>query len=141
MYIATGQGRQPQGTKFWSQQKPLVTLVIKIPLKSDFIQFVSWFLYMSIADSPQGTKFWCEQKCLVTSFICCEFKKKKKSLKSDSIQFFNDLMYVYSLGAGRTAPQGTEFLCQQKGLITLTICCKFQRNLFEVWFYTFFFMI
>ena len=37
--------------------------------------------------------------------------------------------------------QGTKFWCQQKGLITLPICCKFQRNLFEVWFYTILFMI
>ena len=37
--------------------------------------------------------------------------------------------------------QGTKFWCQKKGLITLPICCKFQRNLFEVWFYTILFMI
>ena len=38
-------------------------------------------------------------------------------------------------------PQGTKFWCQQEVLITLPICCNFQRNLFEVWFYTFFLMI
>ena len=38
-------------------------------------------------------------------------------------------------------PLGTQFWCQQEGLITLVICCKFKKNLFEVWFYTFFFMI
>ena len=48
-------------------------------------------------------------------------------------------MHVYSPGAGTESPQGTKFWCQHKGLITLPICCKFQRNLFEVWFYTFFF--
>ena len=32
------------------------------------------------------------------------------------------------------------FWCQQKALITLTICCKFQTNLFEFWFYTYFLM-
>ena len=38
---------------------------------------------------------------------------------------FSDLIHVYS-------PQGTKFGCQQKGIITLPIRCKFQRNLFEV---------
>ena len=92
------------------------------------------------ADIPQGTKFWCQQKCLVTSFICCNFQKKM-SLKSDFIQFLYDLIHVYSPGAGADSPQGTKFRCQQKGLITLPICCEFQRNLFEVWFYTIFFVI
>ena len=50
-------------------------------------------------------------------------------------------MYI-APGQGKTPPpQGTKFGCQQKGIITLPICCKFQRNLFEVCFYTFVFMI
>ena len=49
-------------------------------------------------------------------------------------------MYI-ALGAGADSPQGTKFWCQQKDFITLPTCCKFQRNLFEVWFYTIFFMI
>ena len=66
---------------------------------------------------------------------------KQMSFKSDFIQFFRDLIHIYSPGAGADSPQGTKFWCQQKGLITLPICCKFQRNLFEVWFYTFFFHV
>ena len=57
---------------------------------------------------------------------------KKISLKSDFMPFFHDLIHVYSPGAGADSPQGTKFGCQQKGIITLPICCKFQRNLFEV---------
>ena len=52
--------------------------------------------------------------------------------------FFHDLIHVYSPRAGADRPQGTKFWCQQKGLITLPICCKFQRHRSEVWFYTFF---
>ena len=63
---------------------------------------------------------------------------KNMSLKSEFIHFFHDLIHIYSPGAGADSPQGTKFWCQQKGLTTLPICCKFQRNLFEVWFYTFF---
>ena len=65
------------------------------------------------------------------------------SLKSDFVQFFHDLIHVYSPGAGAGAdsPQGAKFWCQQKGFITFAICSQFQKNLFEVRFYTFFLMI
>ena len=92
------------------------------------------------ADNPLRMKFWCKQEYRVTSFICC--KLKRKCLWSLTLyNFFHDLIHVYSPGAGADSPQGTKFWCQQKGLITLPICFKFQRNLFEVWFYTIFFMI
>ena len=193
MYTAAGQGQTTQGTKFWGQQKPLVTSVICYKLKKNL--FEAWFYSFSHdfihvyspragADNPLGTKFWCQQEHLVTLVICCKFKKKSlwslilyiffmilymyiapgqgqtatrgqsfavkrnilslhsfvASLKKMSY-FFHDFIHVHSPGAGADSPQGTKFWCQQKGLITLPICCKFQRNLFEVWFYTFFFMI
>ena len=40
---------------------------------------------------------------------------------------------------GQTAPRGQNLDVNRKALITLPICCKFQRNFFEVCFYTFFF--
>ena len=40
------------------------------------------------------------------SFVAC---LKKMSLKSDFIQFFHDLIHVYSPRAGGTQPQGTKF--------------------------------
>ena len=55
------------------------------------------------------------------------------SSKSDFIHIFNDFIHVYS-------PFGSNFKCQQKAHITSTICCKFQTNLFEFWFYTHFSM-
>ena len=61
------------------------------------------------------------------------------SLKSEFIHFCHDLIHVYSPRAEADSPQGTKFGCQQKGLIALPICCKFQRNLFEVLIYTIFF--
>ena len=88
----------------------------------------------------QGTKFWCQQKPLATLVISCKFKKNI-SLKSDFMQFFHDFIHVYSPRTGADSPQGTKFWCQQKCLVTSFICCKFQRNLFEVWCYTIFFMI
>ena len=63
---------------------------------------------------------------------------KKISLKSDFIHIFNDFIHVYSPGAVADNPLSPQFWCQQNGLITLPICCKFQKHLFEVWLYTFF---
>ena len=138
----------PLRMKFWCQQEHLVTSVICCKFKKKslwslilynfFHDFIHVYSPRAGADRPQGTKFWCQQKCLVTSFICC--KLKRKCLWSMILyNFFHDLIHVYSPGAGADSPQGTKFWCQQKGLITLPICCKFQRNLFKVWFYTIFF--
>ena len=55
--------------------------------------------------------------------------------------FFHDFIHIYSPGAGADNPLGMKFWIQQEHLVTLVICCKFQKNLFEVWFYTIFFMI
>ena len=89
------------------------------------------------ADNPLGTKFWCQQKGLFSLPICCKFQNDLSS-KSDFIHIFNDFIRVYSPRARTENPLGTNFWCQQKVLITSTICCKFQTNLFEFWFYTHF---
>ena len=49
--------------------------------------------------------------------------------------------FKYSPWAGADNPLGPEFLCQQEGLITMVICCKFKKNLFNPWLYTHLFMI
>ena len=49
-------------------------------------------------------------------------------------------MYI-APGQGQTSPWGTKFWCQQKFLITLPICCQFKNNLFEVWFFTIFYVV
>ena len=76
------------------------------------------------------------------SFSLCPFVASFKmiSSKSDFIHIFNDFIHIYSPRAMAENPLGTNFWCQQKALITLTICCKFQTNLFEFWFYTHFLM-
>ena len=74
---------------------------------------------------------------LMSAEMSCHFihllQVKKKSLWSDFIHFFHDLIHVYSPEAGTDSPQGTKFDVDRKALsLTLPICCKFQRNLFEV---------
>ena len=44
-------------------------------------------------------------------------------------------MYI---ATGQTASQGTKYSLSTKRPYHFPICCKFQRNLFEVWLYTIF---
>ena len=76
------------------------------------------------------------------AFSLCPYVAAFKmiSLKSDFIHLFNEFIHVYSPAARTENPLGTNFWCQQKALITSTICCKFQTNLFEFWFYIHFLM-
>ena len=131
----------PLGTKFWCQQEPLVTSVIcckfqKISLKSDFIQK----MFISRGRAPRGQSFDVNRYILSLHLFLASLKDTP--LKSDFILFFFFSWFnTCSPGAGAEGPQGTTFWCQQKGLITFPFCCKFQSNLFEVWFYTIVFMI
>ena len=88
--------------------------------------------------TPWGQNFDVNRK----AFSLCPYVASFKmiSSKSDFIHIFNDCIHVYSPSARAENPFGTNFWCQQKALIISTICCKFQTNLFEFWFYTHFLM-
>ena len=188
MHIAAGRGRQPQGTKFWCQQKPFVTSVIcyrfkkKISLKSGLIHFFScvyspgaglttpWDnIFMSTGTSFHFGNLWQVSKkslwsvILYTSFSWFYTWDRGKQPPGDIVLmstempfhfihllqvskqcfwnlilyiFFHDLIHVYNPGAAADSPQGTKSLMSTERPYHLPICCKFQRNLFEVWFYT-----
>ena len=52
----------------------------------------------------------------------------KQSLSSLILYvFFHGFVHVYSPGAGADNPMGTKYLYQQEHLVTLVICCKFQK--------------
>ena len=76
-------------------------------------------LYMYIAPgqgqtAPRGQSFDVNRNVLsLHSFVA---SLKKKSLKFDFIQFFHDLIHVYSPGAGQTAPRGQNFDVNRKAL-------------------------
>ena len=132
----------PLVTKFWRQQKAQITLTICCKFQNDLFEF--WFythfliiLYMYIAlgqgqTNPWGQNFNVNRKLLpLQPFVA---SLKKISLNSDLIHIFLQVVFphVYSPGAGADNPLWTKFWCQQKGLVTLPICCKFQKNIFEV---------
>ena len=82
------------GTKFWCQQKCLITLRFCCKLKKSLWNLILYIFFMLLhvyssragADNPLGTKFWCQQKGLITLPICCMFQKQ--SLWSLILYFF-----------------------------------------------------
>ena len=80
--------------------------------------------------APRGQNFDVNRNVLSLHSFAASFKTI--SVKSDFIQFFHDFIHVNSHKAGADNPLGMKFLCQQEHLVTLVICCKFQKNLFEV---------
>ena len=84
-----------------------------------------------------GKNFYVNRKALsLRSFVA---SLKRISSTSDFIHIFSWFNKRIQPQVRGRQPQGTKFLCQQKPLVTSVIYYKFQRNLFEVWFYTFFF--
>ena len=143
-------GRQPLGDKFWCQQKFLIILPVccqfkqKISLKSDFLLF-SCVFFSHVYSPRQGQTLPIWDKNFMTTkkaFSLCSNVASFKMISSKTafIHISNDFIHVYSPGARAENPCGTNFWCQQKALITLTICCKFQTDRFEFWFYTHFLM-
>ena len=139
------------GSKFWSQEKDFITLTICCKLKKNLFQlwFYTYFwiiLHMYIAlgqgqTNIWGQNFYVNRKALSFWLFVASFKKI--TLKSDFIHifFFHFFIHVYSPRQGADNPLVTKFWRQHKAQITLTICCKFQNDLFEFWFYTHFLII
>ena len=130
--------------KFWCQQEHLVTSVICCKFKKNlfevwFYTIFSW-LYMYIATGQGQTTP--VDKVLISTEMSCHFhhllQVSKKCLKSDFIQFFHDYIHVYSPKAEADNSLRTKFLCQQEHLVTLVICCKFQKTLLWSLILTFF---
>ena len=146
MYISAGQELTTPGEKFWCQQKPLVTLLICYKFKKKslwslilYIFLMTLYMYITLGQgltTPWGRNFNVNRNILsLRSFVA----SLKKSLWILILyNFFHDFIHVYSPRARADSPQGTKFWCQQKCLVTSFICCKFQKNVFEVWFYTMF---
>ena len=149
MYIAPGQGQiTPWGQTFDVNRKPLsfcpfVAGLKKIALKSDFI-YIFFHVSPYVYSPGQGKTFQWGQNFDDNrkAFSLCPYVASFKmiSSKSDFKHIFNDFIHVYSPGPRAEDPLGTNFWGQQKALITSTICCNFQTNLFEFWFYTQFLM-
>ena len=108
----------------------------KIPFASLFYMIFCFNSCMHIKPQgkrrPLGIVFLCNQKGLITLITGCMFQKI--ALPSDfmHIFFFQDFIHVHSPWAGADNPLRLSFLCQQEGLITMVICCKSKKNLFNL---------
>ena len=146
MYITPRQGQTtPSGQNFDINRNSLSLCPFVASLKKLFEVWFFTIFHFSHVYSPRqgqtthwGQKFYENRK----AFSLCPYVAgfKMTSSKSDFIHIFNDFIHVYSPGARAENPLRTNFWCQQKTLITSTIYCKFQTNLFEFWFYTYFLM-
>ena len=85
---------------------------------------------------------WPHHSCTYTvqedHWSCIAHLSAKDMLKSAVIE---EKKFEHSRWAGADNPLGSKFLCQQEGFIIVVICCKFKKNLFNLWLYTHFFMI
>ena len=136
----------PLGTKLLWQQEGLFSLPIcckfqNIFSKSDFIHIFNDFIHVysprARAENPLGDK-------LLMSTVSPYHFDHLLHVSNKSLwililyTFFTFFPHVYSPGAKADNSMWTKFWCQQKGLVTSPICCKFQKNIFEVLFYTYF---
>ena len=140
VYSRSSGADNPQGTKFWCQQKPLVTSVICYTFQKHIFEvwFYTHFFISFIARAGGGTKFWCQQEHLVTSVICYKFQKNHFVVWFYTFFFFLMILYMYiAPGQGLTAPRGQSFDVN-RNVSSLFFCCKFQKTFSKVWFYTFF---
>ena len=144
MYIAPGQGQTtPWGQTFDVNRKPLSLCPFVAGLKKCFeVRFYIHFFHVSsyVYSPGQGqTIHWGQNfdDNRNTFSLCPYVAVSKWSLRNLILLHFNDFIHVYSPGARAENPLGINFWCLQKALI---ICCKFQTNLFEFWFYTHFLM-
>ena len=141
MYISPGKGL----TTPWGQNFDVNRNLLSLQSYVASFKKSPWSLILYNKCSLAGGRQPTGDKVLMSTDMSCLHSfvasLKKTSLKSDFIQIFFSWLNTCSPSAGAERPQGTKFWCHQKGLITFLICCKFQRNLFEVWFYTIVFMI
>ena len=138
MCTATDQGQTTPGDKILMSTETSCHLDHLLQVKKNKLCMILYncfmILYMYIAPgqgltTPWGQNFDVNRNLLSLQLYVASFKKSPWSL----------ILYNKCSLAGADSLQGTKFWCQQICLVTSFICCKFKKNVFEVWFYTFVF--
>ena len=138
------------GPNFWRQQEGLIILVIcckfkkrslqPLTLYTSFHDLINVYSPRSGADNPRGQTFYVNRSLLSLGSFATSFKNNLLEVWFYTF-FFHDFIHVYSPRAGVDNPLGRNFDVSRNLLSLRSFCCKFQKNLFEVWFYTFFFFM
>ena len=116
----------------------------KIHFASLFYIIFCFILYMykrpqGKKRQPLGTFVLIQQKSIITLITGSMFQNI--ALPSDFMYTFHDFIHVHGPWAGTDNQLKPSVWCQQEGLITMVICCKFEKNLFNPWLYTQLFVI
>ena len=113
-----------------------------LTLYTSFYDLINVYSRRSGAGNPRWQNFDVNRNRLSLQSFATSFKKI--SLKSDFIQFFFMILYMYihvALGQGLTTPRGRNFYVNRNILSLWSFVANFKKNLFEVWFHAIFFMI
>ena len=137
------QGHRPFGSRedfffrFLPYMGMVAILVSDLDHLTNFCSPIPWRLYMKFDfDWPSG--FWEEDVQSEDHWSCIAHLSAEDMLKSAIIK---EKKFKHSPWVGADNPLGPKFWCKQEGLITMVICCKFKKNLFNLWLYTHLFMI
>ena len=123
----------PLGTNADVNRKPLSLCPFVASSKTISIRFFMFFHMYIAPDRGRQTP---GVKILMSTERPYHFEHLLQVLKNSLWSlilciFFNVFMHVYSPRPGADNPLVTKFWRQQKAQINLTICCKFQNDLFE----------
>ena len=139
-----GMDLQPLGTSSGSILKLLLypsfcTSSRKIPFALLFYLIFCFISYMYIQPQgkgrqPLGTMFLMEAEKSYQFDHWLHVPKNSSALWFYAHLVFHEFIHVHSLWAGADNPLGPKFWCQQEGVITLVIYCKFKKKtLFNLW--------
>ena len=106
-----------------------------LTLYTSFHDLINVYSRRSGADNPRGQNFDVNRNLLSLQLLATSFKKISKNLKSDFIQFFFMILYMYihvALGQGLTTPRGRNFYVNRNILTLWSFVASLKKNLFEV---------
>ena len=125
----------PLVTKFWHHQKAQITLTICCKFTNGLwiLILYTFFKLFYTCIKPRGKGRQTPGVKILTSTESPYHFDHLLQVSKISLwililyTFLNAFSHVYSTGAGADNPLWTKFCCQQKGSVTLPICCKFQK--------------
>ena len=145
MYIAAVQGQTP-GDKILISTETPCHFGHLLQVKKNV--FEVWFFHDFIhvytpgaVTTPWEIFFYINSNILSLKWVIC-YKFKKNLFEVWFYTIFFMILYMYiAMGQGQTAPRGQSFNINRNVLSLHSFVASFKKNIFEVWFYTSFFMI